>query len=395
MTGSSTPKKESGRGATTPRKDQRKATPRKMTPRKEPGNATAVREHRNGTPRREATNTTPSREQSRQQASTRNAALRKRVGLAGVKKTQTLCVSCIKSREEALGNDVGIEGEKNGLSGIQAEDNMIKRKGGWEREMSAEAVGEPSILETQLVEREKKMEDRSRALALKEKQLEVREVQVKEKESDMAKSRQNIKNIKNIIDEKLLLSRKLSDMEQELQKERALRKEAENNVQKVALRLEASLFQEGQEKSELMVQCQILGAQLQVLAKEVEMSRETVEALSLEVKKWRRMAQDGRTLNEFFSAKEAKEVRSPNPEPLLEVNHRNEEISDLKASEEMEVGVSGEAGRRKGEALDLLRIQEDDENPKSGSRMDFGEKKVFFQKKIEAEISSPSLRERK
>ena len=366
-----------------------------MTPRKEPGNATAVREHRNGTPRREATNTTPSREQSRQLASTRNAALRKRVGLAGVKKTQTLCVSCIKSREEALGNDVGIEGEKNGLSGIQAEDNMIKRKGGWEREMSAEAVGEPSILETQLVEREKKMEDRSRALALKEKQLEVREVQVKEKESDMAKSRQNIKNIKNIIDEKLLLSRKLSDMEQELQKERALRKEAENNVQKVALRLEASLFQEGQEKSELMVQCQILGSQLQVLAKEVEMSRETVEALSSEVKKWRRMAQDGRTLNEFFSAKEAKEVRLPNPEPLLEVNQRNEEISDLKASEEMEVGVSGEAGRRKGEALDLLRIQEDDENPKSGSRMDFGEKKVFFQKKIEAEISSPSLRERK
>ena len=395
MTGSSTPKKESGRGATTPRKDQRKATPRKMTPRKEPGNATAVREHRNGTPRREATNTTPSREQSRQQASTRNAALRKRVGLAGVKKTQTLCVSCIKSREEALGNDVGIEGEKNGLSGIQAEDNMNKIKGGWEGEMPAEAVEEPSLLETQLVEREKKMEDRSRALALKEKQLEVREVQVKEKESDMAKSRQNIKNIKNIIDEKLLLSRKLSDMEQELQKERALRKEAENNVQKVALRLEASLFQEGQEKSELMVQCQILGAQLQVLAKEVEMSRETVEALSLEVKKWRRMAQDGRTLNEFFSAKEAKEVRLPNPEPLLEVNHRNEEISDLKASEEMEVGVSGEAGRRKGEALDLLRIQEDDENPKSGSRMDFGEKKVFFQKKIEAEINSPSLRERK
>ena len=64
-------------------------------------------------------------------------------------------------------------------------------------------------------------------------------------------------------------------------------------------------------------------------------------------------------------------------------------------SEEKEVGVSVEAGRRKGEALDLLRIQEDDENPKSGSRMDFGEKKVFFQKKIEAEISSPSLRERK
>ena len=63
-------------------------------------------------------------------------------------------------------------------------------------------------------------------------------------------------------------------------------------------------------------------------------------------------------------------------------------------SEEKEVGVSVEAGRRKGEALDLLRIQEDDENPrpKSGLRMDFREKKVFFQKKIEAAIG---VRERK
>ena len=61
----------------------------------------------------------------------------------------------------------------------------------------------------------------------------------------------------------------------------------------------------------------------------------------------------------------------------------------------MEVLVPVEAGRRKGEPLDLLRIQEDEENPKSGSRMDFAEKKVFFQKKIEAEINSPSLRERK
>ena len=44
------------------------------------------------------------------------------MGLAGVKKTETFGVSCIKSREEALGNDVGIEGEQNGLS----EENMNK-----------------------------------------------------------------------------------------------------------------------------------------------------------------------------------------------------------------------------------------------------------------------------
>ena len=57
--------------------------------------------------------------------------------------------------------------------------------------------------------------------------------------------------------------------------------------------------------------------------------------------------------------------------------------------------MSGEAGRIRGEALDFLRINIDDETPKSGFRMDFGEKRVYFQKKIEAEIGSPSLRERK
>ena len=38
----------------------------------------------------------------------------------------------------------------------------------------------------------------------------------------------------------------------------------------------------------------------------------------------------------------------------------------------------------------LFCIQEDDENPrpKSGSKMDFTEKKEFFQKKIEAAIRS-------
>ena len=171
-----------------------------------------------------------------------------------------------------------------------------------------------------------------------------------------------------------------------------MKEEAEYNVQKVALRLEASLLQEGQVKSELMTQCQVLGSELHAMAEEMEMSRKTVEMLSLEVEKWRRMAQDGKSLNKDFSSKEAKEVCLLTCE---KVNCRSEDVSGLKASEVIEVGVSGEAGRRKGEALDLLRIQEDDENPKSGSRMDFGEKKVFFQKKIEAEINSPSLRERK
>jgi len=342
--------------------------------------------------------------------------LRKRVDLACCdKKTQALGeTSHIKSREVALTNDKGVVREnEEGLSRKQVKDDMNKE--GCEDKMPAEMVEEgiemievPSILEAKIVEREKKLEDLSRVLATREKQLEVREIQVKEKESDMAKNRQNIKNIKNIIDEKQLLSRKLSDMELELQTERSLRKkaqslkeEAERNVQKMASRLEASLLLEGQEKSDLMAQCQILGSQLQALVKEVEMSRETVEKLSFEVENWKRMAQDGKTLNHDFSSKEAKEVRLCTPQPqvldsrLFEVNPRSEEIIDLKEAEEIEVGgVSGEAGRRKGEALDLLRIHEDEEDPKSGSRMDFGEKKVFFQRKIEAEINSPSLRER-
>ena len=358
-----------------------------MTPRKEPGNAMLGKEFR-----REHRNVTPRREKFRIQASTREGALVKRVELACDKKTQTLGESYIKGIKE-LRSDVSTAGG-NGVPKKQVEDEMNKE--GCADKM---AIEEPSHLEAQLVEREKKMEDLSRALALREKQLEVREIQVKVKESDMAKSRQNIMNIKNIIDEKQILSRKLSDMEQELQRERASRKEAESvkeeaeyNVQKVALRLEASLLQEGQVKSELMTQCQVLGSELHAMAEEMEMSRKTVEMLSLEVEKWRRMAQDGKSLNKDFSSKEAKEVCLLTSE---EVNCRSDEVSSLKASEVVEVEVSGEAGRRKGEALDLLRIQEDDENPKSGSRMDFGEKKVFFQKKIEAEISSPSLRDRK
>merc|ERR1712181_36102 len=117
------------------------------------------------------------------------------------------------------------------------------------------------------------------------------------------------------------------------------------------------------------------------------------------VEMWKRMAQDGKTLNKDLSTNEVEEVSLLKAQvsdcPLLEVIPRSKEVVDIKLAEEMEVGVSGETGRRKCEALDLLRIQEDEENPKSGSRMDFGEKKVFFQKKIEAEVGSPKLRERK
>ena len=149
------------------------------------------------------------------------------------KMTQTLAEArSTKSTEESLGNDLVTVG-RNGWSRKQARDKTNKE--GCEDEIPhetneefVETVERPSIGEAQLVEREKKAEELSRALVLREKQLEVREIQVKEEELELKRSRQNLKNIRNIIDEKQLLSRKLSDMEQELQQEKALRKDAES-----------------------------------------------------------------------------------------------------------------------------------------------------------------------
>ena len=169
------------------------------------------------------------------------------------KMTQTLVETrSTKNTEESLRNDwsrkqAGVKTNKEGC-----EDEIPRET----NEEFVETVERPPIQEAQLVEKEEKVEELSRALVLREKQLEVREIQVKEEELELKRSRQNLKNIKNIIDEKQLLSRKLSDMEQELQREKALRRDAEKakeeaefNVQKVALRLEASLKEE--EKSEL------------------------------------------------------------------------------------------------------------------------------------------------
>ena len=143
-------------------------------------------------------------------------------------------------------------------------------------------------------------------------------------------------------------------------------------------------------KSELMTQCQILGSQLEIVSKEVEKSEETVERLSLE---WRRIAEGGKESKDDPSSKKD-EISMLTPEACPS----GKEISDQDVEDAMGVvmGVSGVAGRKQGETLDLLRIQEEDEEtPLSGSRMDFGEKKIFFQKKIEDQITSPSLRDRK
>ena len=328
--------------------------------------------------------------------------------LGDVQKIQTLQgVPSIKIND-GQGRIVG--GNGDGLSRNQSMDNMIKENS--EDQMPVDIAVREGIevtLENDICEgenkveeevrdlelREKEMEEVSRALELREKQVEVREVQVTERELELAKSRQNIKNIKNIIDEKQLLSRKVYDMEVELQAEKASRKEAERQleeaeeeVQKMTLRLE----EEEQVKSELMAQCQILGSQLEIVSKEVEKSEETVERLSLE---WRRIAEGGKeSKDDSSSKKKDNEVSMLTPEACPS----GKEISDQDVEDVMGVviGVSGVAGRKQGETLDLLRIQEEDEEtPLSGSRMDFGEKKIFFQKKIEDQITSPSLRDRK
>ena len=120
------------------------------------------------------------------------------------------------------------------------------------------------------------------------------------------------------------------------------------------------------------------------------MSREIQERFSAELEKVKGAIQTGGHQIVGSSPQETGNVAAllkqcPSPQ-----------TQQLKATKgELTIEVSGEAGRIRGEALDFLRINIDDETPKSGSRMNFGEKKVYFQKKIEAEISSPSLKERK
>ena len=107
----------------------------------------------------------------------------------------------------------------------------------------------------------------SRTLIQKERELEAKEVQLNQRESDMAQSRQSIKNIRSIIDEKQILSRKLAAMETELQAEKVLRKEAESRKEEVehgALSLTLELEISQREKSELVEQCHRLGSRLEL-----------------------------------------------------------------------------------------------------------------------------------
>jgi len=403
---STTPRKEGGL-VTTPRKDQRRATPRKMTPRKAPGNATppAIRELR----RDSKIITTPKREEFK----IKFGDVKKKVEPNQVEKIEKVdevgdigAKSKSGLRNEGSGEDKGERGTVCNLCRNQVADDVHQEGSGGKLQHETADKGTDMVEEfptldldtnneRQSVLREELEEVKkiSRALEQKERELEAKEAQLSQRESDMAHSRQSIKNIRSIIDEKQILLRKLADMENELQGEKVLRMEAESRKEEVehgALSLNLELETSQREKSELVDQCHTLGSRLELMVEEVKMSRDIEERLSAELEKVKRVTQTGGHQIVGSSPQEKVNVAAllkqcPSPQ-----------FQQLKArKEELTIEVSGEAGRIRGEALDFLRINIDDETPKSGSRMDFGEKKVYFQKKIEAEISSPSLRERK
>jgi len=403
---STTPRKE-GRWLTTPRKDQRRATPRKMTPRKAPGNATppAIRELR----RDSRIITTPIREFK---IKVGDEIVNKKVEPNQVKKIEKVdevgdieAKSKSEPRNEGSGEDKDERGNVCNLCRNQVGDDVHLEgsRGNLQHETadkSTDMVEELPTLELdtnnerQSVLREELEEVKkiSRALEEKERELEAKEVQLNRRESDMAQSRQSIKNIRSIIDEKQILSRKLADVENELKAEKVLRMEAESQMEEVehgALSLNLELEISQREKSELVDQCLRLGSRLELMTEEVKMSRDMEERLSAELEKVKRVTRtDGHQIVGSSPQKRGNVAallkQCPRPQPRQKATKG-----------ELTIEVSGEAGRIRGEALDILRINIDDETPKSGSRMDFGEKKVYFQKKIEAEISSPSLRERK
>jgi len=401
---STTPRKE-GRWVTTPRKDQRRATPRKMTPRKAPGNATppAVRELRRDskiipTPRRKEfkikggdeivkKNVEPNQVKKIEKVddvgdigAKSKSGLRKDGSGEHKGERENVCNLC---RNQGA-DDVHQEGSQGKLQHETADKGTDMVEGELDTNMERQSVLREELEEVKKI---------SRALEQKERELEAKEVQLNQRESDMAQSRQSIKNIRSIIDEKQILSRKLADMENELQGEKVLRMEAESRKKEVehgALSLTLELEISQREKSELVDQCHSLGSRLELMAEEAKMSRDIQERLSAELEKVKGVIQTGGHQIVGSSPQKRGNVAAllkqcPSPQ-----------IQQLKASkEELTIEVSGEAGRIRGEALDFLRINIDDETPKSGSMMDFGEKKVYFQKKIEAEISSPFLRERK
>merc|ERR1719447_1287428 len=233
---STTPRKE-GRWLTTPRKDQRRATPRKMTPRKAPGNATppGIRELR----RDSKINAIPKREEFK----IKFGDVKKKVKPNQVEKIEKVdevvdigTKSKSGLRNDGSGENKGERGNVCNLCRNQVADDVHQEgsRGKLQRETAdkgTDMVEElPTLeldtnMERQSVLREELEEVKkiSRALEEKERELDAKEAQLNQRESDMAQSRQSIKNIRSIIDEKQILSRKLAAIENELKAEKVLR----------------------------------------------------------------------------------------------------------------------------------------------------------------------------
>ena len=181
---------------------------------------------------------------------------------------------------------------------------------------------------------------------------------------------------------------RLQYLEKELKKEKRLREVAEMKAEEarnVATTAEEDLEKTNKEMEEQRRQLVVMVTRLQMAEREAMASREVARGLQ----------------ERLELAAKAEAVKSEeNTKVALETDDENKSAVKIEVNE-VQVGVverctrvSGRAGRMLGEALQVLQVEGMEEAPRSGSRMDFGEKKIFFQQKIEAEVASPAFRER-
>ena len=184
---------------------------------------------------------------------------------------------------------------------------------------------------------------------------------------------------------------RLQDLEKKLEDEKRLRKVAEFKAEEAKKVAGEDLEKNKTVMDEQRRQLVVMLTRLQMAEREAAAGREVVKDLQERLEE---VAKAGDT--------EAKPVKSEeNTEMVSETDDEDKDeikidVQDIKVEvvEGCTAGVSVRAGRRFGEALQVLHLEGLEEAPRSGSRMDFGEKKTFFQKKIEAEVASPAFRER-
>jgi len=192
-------------------------------------------------------------------------------------------------------------------------------------------------------------------------------------------------------DAKKVAGEDLEKTKMEMEEEKRLRKVAEFKAEEAKKVAGEDLEKNKTVMEEQRRQLVVMLTRLQMAEREAAAGREVVKDLQERLEE---VAKAGDT--------EAKAVKSEeNTEMVSETDDEDKdeikiEVQDIKVEvvEGCSVGVSVRAGRSFGEALQVLRVEGLEEAPRSGSRMDFGEKQTFFQKKIEAEVASPAFRER-